>query len=1164
MTKGFRAGRIHGVRTLGTKDVRDMSEENIPDDVGDLPDFLVNGGEMGALILSIDWSKTPIGPISQWSQALRTTVGMMLRARFPFILWWGPQFIQIYNDPYMPIPGDKHPKSMGQPASECWKEIWHIIGPMIKAPFRGGPATWSDDLLLVINRKGFMEETHWKVSYSPIPDPFAPSGIGGVLATVADTTEQVFGERQLRTLRELGARTAEARTSEEACRAAAQKLVENSRDVPFALFFLLEPEGKRMRLAASCGFDTIGPANPQSMDIGDPPWPLTRVVENYETQIISGLSERFTDLPKGGGFRTPNSAIALPLSVPDQPRVYGVLIAGISPHREFSDGYRTFFELAASQATTAIRNARAYEEAQNRAKALAEVDRAKTAFFSNVSHEFRTPLTLMLGPMADALSSPDRALRGTDLETVHRSALRLHKLVNSLLDFSRIEARRIEANFEPTDLSSLTADLASVLRAAIEKAGLSLVVDCPPLEEEVYVDRDMWEKIVFNLISNAFKFTFEGGITVSLRKTARKVKLSIRDTGIGIAEGELPRLFERFHRIKDARARTYEGTGIGLALVQELVKLHRGTIDVSSKEGKGTTFHIRIPLGHEHLPPAQAGTPRAREKSSMGAIPYVEEALRRLPDTPGKAEALIEPSILSESRPQATGNESGFKPGRVLLVDENDDMRQYLGQLLKQHWSVETAPDGVTALEIARTDPPDLVLSDIMMPGLDGFELLKTLREDPLTREIPVILLSARAGEEARVEGIAAGADDYLSKPFSARELRARVSTHLKLARIRREAKMAVYESEERLRSIIENSHDGINMLDLKTGRYVLMSPAQVKMTGFTAEELKNISAEKVYARIHPEDREPAVSQHKIVADGQIPTSCVEYRWKVKSGEYRWFSDSRSLVRDAEGRPAALVCVCRDITERKRAEEELRQSRANLELRVKERTAELEKANAELRQLPSRLIEAQEEERKRLASELHDSIGQTLAALKFRVEFILNSLRMGKAEEGLKATEDFVPTLQRSIEETRAIYMGLRPRMLEDFGVIAALRWYRDELLRLYPKLHIEVDVNIEEDEIRKDLHIPIFRIAQEALNNICKHSKAGWVEVSLSLDGNGIQLTVSDDGIGMDVGEIIQSSTARSLGLSGMKERTQLTGGNFTIESTPGEGTTIRACWPM
>src|SRR5262245_1455933 len=580
-------------------------------------DLFRDGGEMGALMASLDWAATPLGPVSQWSQALRTTVGLLLRNHFPILLWWGPEFVQLYNDAYRPIPGVKHPRSMGQPASECWNEIWHVIGPMIEAPFLGGPASTSDDLFLLVNRKGFVEETHFKVAYSPVPDETVkPTGIGGVMATVAETTEQVYGERQLRTLRELGAHAIEAATAEEACAIAAATLERNTWDVPFALFYLLDRDGRRARLAASIGFETKQePSAPAEIDLAadaaDSKWPLARILSGQKPEVL-GL-DRASALPRGRWAEPPRIATALPLSSPDQTQPYGVLICGVSPHRALDDGYRTFFELAAQQVVTAIRNARALETERRRAESLAELDRAKTLFFSNVSHEFRTPLTLLMGPLEGALASRTSPLpeeHREALEVSHRNALRLLKLVNALLDFSRIESGKARVAFEPVDLAALTENLASVFRSAVEKAGLGLLVECEALAEPVWVDREMWEKIVLNLVSNAFKFTFQGEIAVRLRPDGDHVVLEIADTGIGIAEDELPRIFDRFHRIQGVRARTHEGSGIGLSLVHDIVRLHGGTIEAASVPEQGTTFRIKLPRGRTHLPAEQrSGTP---------------------------------------------------------------------------------------------------------------------------------------------------------------------------------------------------------------------------------------------------------------------------------------------------------------------------------------------------------------------------------------------------------------------------------------------------------------------------------------------------------------------------------------------------------------------------
>jgi len=404
---------------------------------------------------------------------------------------------------------------------------------------------------------------------------------------------------------------------------------------------------------------------------------------------------------------------------------------------------------------------------------LAELDVAKTAFFSNVSHEFRTPLTLMLGPLEDALSEEAGVAQSSGyqrLATIHRNALRLLKLVNTLLDFARLEAGRVNARFEPTDLAALTADLASTFRSAVERGGLAFTVDCPPLPEPVYVDREMWEKIVLNLLSNAFKHTFTGAITVRLRRVAEAITLTVEDSGVGIPAAELPRLFERFHRVKGAASRSHEGTGIGLSLVQELVDLHGGTITVESQAGRGSSFMVTLQAGSAHLPAASVSE-QAAGSSGHGTAAYVQEALQWLPPATGDTAAAARTGV---ARP------------RVLLADDNADMRGYVTHLLADSYEVTAVPDGQVALEAALAAPPDLVLSDMMMPRLDGAGLLKALRADERTRRLPVILLSARAGEEASVQGLDAGADDYLVKPFTARELLARVRAHMLLARERR------------------------------------------------------------------------------------------------------------------------------------------------------------------------------------------------------------------------------------------------------------------------------------------------------------------------------------------------------------------------------------------
>src|SRR6185312_4459945 len=265
-----------------------------------------------------------------------------------------------------------------------------------------------------------------------------------------------------------------------------------------------------------------------------------------------------------------------------------------------------------------------------------------------------------------------------NLEIAYRNGLRLMKLVNTLLDFSRIEAGRTQASYEPTDLAGLTAELASNFRSACERAGLRLIIDCPPLPEPVYADRDMWEKIVLNLLSNAFKFTFIGEIGVAVRAVDGSTILTVHDTGTGISGEAIPRLFERFYRIEGAEGRSYEGSGIGLALVQELVKLHGGTVAVESQLGRGSAFSVTLPLGHAHLPAGRIGAERTQTSTALRAQAFVAEAMRWLPNVADANDSTLDVEAADIIGEPAT---TGDRP-RVLVADDNADMREYVRRLL--------------------------------------------------------------------------------------------------------------------------------------------------------------------------------------------------------------------------------------------------------------------------------------------------------------------------------------------------------------------------------------------------------------------------------------------------------------------------------------------------
>jgi PAS domain S-box-containing protein len=778
---------------------------------GSSPSFLAGGGEMGARMRALDWSKTPLGAPEQWPQSLRTIVRVMLDSRYAMWMLWGPELTFFCNDAYLPTVGIKGTWVLGARSDKVWEEIWPDIGPRIAQVLKRGQATWDEGLLLFLERSGFPEETYHTFSYSPVYND--DSRIAGMLCVVTEVTDRVIGERRLRVLRDLAARTVGVEGVEGSCRRLCEVLAQYPLDTPFAALYLTDTDRQRARCVARSG-DLSAPGLPAELTTTDSPWPLARLIETEAVQQLDQLPHIGIQIPAGPWPDLVQRALLLPLKGSGQQGLAGFLIVGTSPRRPLDEAYRSFLGLVAGQMATAIADAQAFEAQRLRAEALAEIDRAKTTFFSNVSHEFRTPLTLMLGPVEETIADPRVPQDARErLQLAQRNSLRLLKLVNSLLDFSRIEAGRVQASYEATDLAAFTRDLASTFRSAIERAGLRFEVECEDLGEPVYIDREMWEKIVLNLLSNAFKFTLEGRIAVRLRREGTRAVLEVADSGVGVPAHELPRLFERFHRVEDTQARTHEGSGIGLALVQELVKLHAATIDVTSAPGEGTAFVVRLAFGSAHLAADRIKEKRISSSPVQGAQAFVQEALRWLPDSTGSAASEV--TVITEAAVPVLDQRFAATFGaRIILADDNADMRAYVRELLAPIYAVEAVADGEQVLAAARRQRPDLIISDVMMPRLDGFGLLAALRSDVALRSVPMVLLSARAGEEARIEGLDKGADDYLTKPFSARELVARVGALLELGAMRRQAEEALRRRTAQFETLLNEAPLGVFLID--------------------------------------------------------------------------------------------------------------------------------------------------------------------------------------------------------------------------------------------------------------------------------------------------------------------------------------------------------------
>jgi PAS domain S-box-containing protein len=872
-----------------------------------LREFLAEAGQVGSDLLEVDWAATPLGPIEEWSNALATVVRVLVTSRFSMWMAWGPELTFLCNDAYRrDTLRRKYPWALGRPAREVWAEIWPEIGPRIQTVLSTGQATWDEALMLILERSGYPEETYHTFSYSPLAGD--DGAIQGMLCVVSEDTKQVITQRRMSTLSELGSASSGMPEESEFLDAAAQVLAANPRSLPFTIVYLFD-DGEA-RLACASGIEAAHPAVPAVIALGeqDPPWPARDLAAGNEA-LVALQSPRFGELPTGAWSEPPVQALVLPIVQPGQNRPYGFLVAGLNRYAPLDSDYRSFLELVVQHLSAGLTAARTYDAERRRAAQLEELDRAKTAFFSNVSHEFRTPLTLLLGPLEDALGEPP-GLAPDRLELVHRNALRLLKLVNGLLDFSRAEAGRMRAEFRPTDVAQLTADLAGTFREATDRGGIDLVVACEPPAKPVYLDQDLWERIVLNLMSNAFKATEEGSIEVRLSNVNDHVQLSIKDTGTGIEPAEMGRLFQRFHRARSV-ARSYEGTGIGLALVKELTELHGGAVTASSRPGEGSEFRVTLPFGSSHLPADQVFDDSLEPAASIASL-FVEEAMSWI-EAPSDR--------LTPGVPAVPAGASAENRSRVLVADDNPDLRRYLTTLLAPQFDVEVVSDGDAALRLIRERAPDLLISDVMMPGLGGYELLQALRSSPDTQDLPIILLSARAGEDAAIEGLVAGADDYLPKPFSGRELLARVRAHLDLSTLRREAAADLRAEQWRLEQTVQQMPAGVMLAEGPSRRIVLSNrqAAEILGHGIKPHEGGDYDAYQLYTLQHERLKRDDGPLARAMLTGEVIED-QDMLYVRGDGRTIVIRISAAPVRDEAGDVVGGVLVFQDVSDRVRTE----------------------------------------------------------------------------------------------------------------------------------------------------------------------------------------------------------------------------------------------------
>ncbi|KAI8619659.1 hypothetical protein BC830DRAFT_1103147 [Chytriomyces sp. MP71] len=762
------------------------------------------GGIMGDLVRNHDWSLTApeLGPFQAWPSSLKTAASIVLSSKIQALLLWGPDLrIMAYSDNCIPTFAAKvcifflspissrpliiitsrvllrlqHPSMLGGSYKVVFREVWPFIQDRVLKTKNEGVTVYVEDRLYKLFRRGFLESCFFTVTTTPV---LAESGhFEGVITWSIETTTKSLSNRRVSFLRDLGIAMIGAPNRKGLWDEFDRFVKERNEDLAFAVTYLKREDGTLARSEASIGTgsyafpDTLDPADTN----GDPSFISSRIRESWNNRKVIEIVP-----PEASSEHKNGVVLVIPITT-NNDETPALLVVGTNSSLAFDQAYTEFVQMIQHEVSMAYVNIKSLETAKAQAQALMELDKAKTSFFMSMSHELRTPLGLIIGPVEDCLIDPDFALtenQSMQLELVRKNSVRLLKLVNSLLDIGRLNSGCMKAVFRPIDVSEKTGQYFSMFQSAIEKAGLKYLTEIENVDPNVvFLDEEMWQKIIFNLLGNAIKFTLKGHIKGALRLCPDKkfIEFSVEDTGVGIPDNQIAKVFDQFQRVEYTGGRSFGGSGIGLALVNDLVKFHGGSISLQSTVNVGTTFTVRIPVGKQHLPQDQVGFRAASEETltrpnqhtikNMNA--YLEEAMGFVhsenadnignggasPCHPksGKRKSIILSAVRDDSN-------------AIFLVDDNADMRKYLGRILSRYWSiVETFENGKLALEAMKRVLPSLVVSDVLMPIMDGLTMIKEMKSRERLSRIPVILMSgAASGEPHKLSGFENGADEFL------------------------------------------------------------------------------------------------------------------------------------------------------------------------------------------------------------------------------------------------------------------------------------------------------------------------------------------------------------------------------------------------------------------
>ncbi|OCF72550.1 hypothetical protein I204_06932 [Kwoniella mangroviensis CBS 8886] len=834
-----------------------------------------------SLLERTDWSKTRLGPREKWSSVIEMMIEVVLRSPTQDALWLGEDFQMIYNDNYAQIVDHPHMWGRSARVKEAWGPVWDSVSHLIDRCLSAGEPCYREDDLLLYRRgpKGYWVEKYHTWSFIPLFDEDGKPL--GLFNPTRDTTASVLARRRQETMRDLSEQLLTARTTNEFYNGIVEVLEQNPKDVPFLMCYSVEVGSElnhaSLHLESSIGIPEGHQAAPTDLDLpisadrfsrasfglkgnqlssptlsaisalssgtgrmrysyDKQSWPIAQAISTRQAVVVDDCTDLIKGFPLREWEALPESAIIVPISSESSVETpQAVIIIGLNIASPLDSVYEDWIHVLRAHLTTSLGTVRAAEAEINRQAERDRMERAKTAWFQGAAHDLRSPLTLVAGPLDDVLRTNLSSGQRTTLSLAQRNLARVQRLVNALLDFSRIEAGKLTGRFMPLDLGTFVKDLAMMFKPAVERRKIDYKIQIEPHEGMVFVDPTLLETVVSNLISNALKYTEKGVITIDLRYYLTHADIAIIDTGIGIPAAELSAVTDRFHRATTALSRGTEGTGIGLALSKEIVRLHGGHLLITSQTAEesggphGSTFTARIPLIERQV--VQDNLARIDFGTYGKAV--VDEAMHWI----SPSDAGLE-SIGSENNESNSSRAEGYLFDRndvLLLVDDNTDMRHYVKNIFSPYCRVVEAVNGKQALELAQRTPPHLILSDLMMPLMNGQELLTAIRSDPQTRMIPMVLLSAATDDELRLAAFVEGAEDFMLKPFKPKELLARVHLHMQIGKKRAHLEMLYAQRQQEIDVILDYCPSGIVRTDA-TGKIIYGNDTYRAFTGIPHE----------------------------------------------------------------------------------------------------------------------------------------------------------------------------------------------------------------------------------------------------------------------------------------------------------------------------------------